>query len=111
MAECWQDVDSFEQLFVNIYTYYAYLIHIFNIFKDNVILMKNKRERFLDVVPKRVDKIVKLIDVLSNCANPNNYEYEKEEVDKIIKTLKLSITELEGTFQRNINKKRKKFKF
>lgn len=47
----------------------------------------DKKERFKKIVPKRVESILKSISLLSNCSNKYNYEYTKEDVDKIFKAI------------------------
>ena len=38
-----------------------------------------KRERFKKVAEQRTNKVLKMIELLGNCANTNNYEYTEEE--------------------------------
>lgn len=49
--------------------------------------MSIKRKRFEKVAIKRVEIILKTLDLLANCSNPYNYEYEKEDVDKIFRAI------------------------
>lgn len=59
--------------------------------------MKNsKRERFEKIATNRVQIILDTMTRLGNCSNTNNYEYNKEDVEKIFKTLreKLRLTEV-----------------
>ena len=59
--------------------------------------MKNsKRERFEKIASNRVQIILDTLTRLGNCSNTNNYEYNKEDVEKIFKTLreKLRLTEV-----------------
>lgn len=51
--------------------------------KEVSITKQKKRERFLKVVPKRVDSILKRIQVLANCASKGTYDYTPEQVEKI----------------------------
>lgn len=54
-----------------------------------------KREAFKKVAGKRVQKILDTLDLLSNCANKNNYDYTEDdirlmfsEIDKTLKSTK-----------------------
>ena len=49
--------------------------------------MNEKRERFEKVATKRVDAILKNLDLLSNCSNKYAYEYTQDDIDKIFKTI------------------------
>ena len=74
-----------------------------------VILMKEetKREKFIRLAENRVNSPIKEINLIGNLANKSNYEYSKEDVDKIIKTLKKSVSDLESKFT---SKNRSEFK-
>lgn len=49
------------------------------------------RERFKKVATQRTVKILKMIELLGNCSNKKNYEYTKEEVDKIFKAIETEL--------------------
>ena len=42
-----------------------------------------KRLRFEKVASKRVQKIIDTIDLLANCANKGNYEYDAKDVEQM----------------------------
>jgi aspartate carbamoyltransferase regulatory subunit len=48
---------------------------------------KSKKDRFKDVASKRVQKLLDSIDNLSKCANKRNYEYNDEDVRKMMKVI------------------------
>ena len=68
--------------------------------------MSVRRQRFEKVATKRVDTILKTLDLLGNCSNPYNYEYSKEDVDKIFKAINIKITEVKVGFNSQLNKER-----
>lgn len=68
---------------------------------------ETKREKFIRLAENRVNSTIKEINLIGNLANKSNYEYNKEDVDKIIRTLKKSISDLESKFT---SKKRSEFK-
>ncbi len=68
---------------------------------------ETKREKFIRLAENRVNSTIKEINLIGNLANKSNYEYSKEDVDKIIKTLKKSVSDLESKFT---SKNRSEFK-
>ena len=71
------------------------------------IMAETKREKFIRLAEGRTNNALKQIELLGNLSNQSAYEYLEEDVDKIIKTLKGAIKELEKTFK--VDKKSKKF--
>ena len=63
--------------------------------------MENKREKFIRLAESRVNNTLKQIDLISNLANKSNYDYNSEDVDKIVKALKKAVSELERKFSSN----------
>ena len=50
---------------------------------------KNQRKySFQEVVEKKVDNVSKSIEVLTKLSNQKNYDYDKNQVDKIFKYLR-----------------------
>lgn len=70
--------------------------------------METKREKFVRLAEKRMDNILKGIELMGNLANTNNYEYTQEDLHKIVKTLKSAVSDLEHTY--NASSGVKKFK-
>ena len=68
----------------------------------------DKKERFKKIAPKRVESILKSISLLSNCSNKYNYEYTKEDVDKIFKAINDELNLCKSKF-RSQNKEKSKF--
>lgn len=76
------------------------------IFKNGRPFMEEtKRQKFIRLAESRTNNALKQIELLGNLSNPHAYEYEPEDVEKIIKTLKKSIKELEKTFTTENKKK------
>ena len=48
---------------------------------------ETKRERFIRLAESRTQKVLDALRILGNCANPHNYEYYKEDIDKIFKAI------------------------
>lgn len=68
----------------------------------------DKKERFKKVAETRTEKILKMLELLGNCSNKNNYEYTDAQVKKIFSSIE---KELEKTKIQFKNKdERGKFK-
>ncbi|SOB72259.1 Hypothetical protein EHLA_1540 [Anaerobutyricum hallii] len=70
--------------------------------------MESKRDKFIRLAEKRMDNILKGIDLMGNLSNSNNYEYTQEDLNKIIRTLKSAVSDLEHKY--NVAGGTKKFK-
>lgn len=70
--------------------------------------METKREKFVRLAEKRMDSILKGIELMGNLSNSNNYDFTQEDLNKIIKSLKEAVSDLEHTY--NSVSKNKKFK-
>ena len=62
--------------------------------KDN----ETKRERFVRLAENRMNNALKNIQLLSNLSNTSAYDYSVDDVEKIIKTLKNAVSDLEKSF-------------
>ncbi|MCQ2473668.1 MAG: hypothetical protein MJ098_05990 [Saccharofermentans sp.] len=70
--------------------------------------METKREKFVRLAENRMDSILKGIELMGNLSNSNNYDYTQDDLNKIIKTLKSAVSDLEHTY--NSASKTRKFK-
>lgn len=70
-----------------------------------------KRLRFKNVAGKRVQKVLDTIDSLAKCANKNNYEYDDEDVFKMMSALKEKVKKLEMAYNSNTKSTKDTFKF
>lgn len=68
---------------------------------------ETKRDKFIRLAESRMNNVLKQIELLGNLSNTRAYEYNQEDVDKIIKTLKNAISDLERSY--NYERKTKKF--
>ena len=74
--------------------------------------MKTKRQRFEKVAGNRVQVIIDKLELLGNCSNRNNYEYEAADVRKMFSAIKESLNRTEQKFEGEVKKEKKKqFKF
>lgn len=70
-----------------------------------------KRDRFKRVASRKVDNILKNIRSLSKCSNTNNYEYNEEDVSKMIKAIRDEIKTMETLYKKNLSNNSKTFNF
>ena len=65
---------------------------------------KSRRERFEDVAQRRTNNALNSIRLIANCANKHNYEYTRDDVQKIITALKKEVSDLQSAFNSNQTK-------
>lgn len=61
--------------------------------------MESKRDKFKRIASKRVERILNDLQLLANCSNTYNYEYEEQEVKRIFKTLNASLRACKSSFE------------
>lgn len=66
--------------------------------------MNKKREKFEKIATRRVDVILKNLDLLSNCSNKYTYDYDKEDVQKIFKAISSKVTASKSAFDTKLFK-------
>lgn len=60
---------------------------------------ETKREKFTRLAESRMNNALKQISLIGNLANTSAYAYDTHDVDKILKTLRSAVNELEVTFK------------
>ena len=70
-----------------------------------------KRERFINVAGRRVQKVLDDIDSLSKCANKSTYEYSDEEVKKMMKAINDKVLLLKASFNASSKSGKQTFEF
>lgn len=60
---------------------------------------ETKKEKFIRLAEARTNNALKQISLIGNLANTSNYDYDIKDVDRILKTLRNSINELEVAFK------------
>lgn len=69
-------------------------------------MAETKRDRFVRVAEARTNKIIKMMSLLGNCANKNNYEYTTKDVKTIITTLEKELTILKNKFEQEVEEEK-----
>jgi light-regulated signal transduction histidine kinase (bacteriophytochrome) len=70
-----------------------------------------KRDRFITVAGRRVQKVLDDIESLSKCANKSTYEYTDEEVRKMLKAINEKVLLLKAAFSANSKSGKQTFEF
>ena len=70
-------------------------------------MTESKHEKFCRLAENRTNNVLKQIELLGNLSNKSAYDFSQQDVDKIIKALKMAISELEHSF--TVDSKSKKF--
>lgn len=72
-------------------------------------MSETKNERFIRIAEARTNKIINMINLLSNCSNKNNYEYTDEDVKKIFLAIENELKIAKHKFE-NAGIEKKEFK-
>ena len=59
---------------------------------------ETRRERFVRIVERRVNILLKNLDSLSRCANKKNYEYSDKDIKKIFNEIEKKSREVKAIF-------------
>lgn len=70
----------------------------------------NKRKRFTDLAPIRVNNVLKHLRLVGNMTNKNNYSYDSSEFEKILKDISDELTLIKSKLKSQENKRNKKWK-
>lgn len=70
-----------------------------------------KRERFITVAGRRVQKVLDDLDSLSKCANRSTYEYSDEEVKKMMKAITEKVGLVKAAFSASSKSGKQTFEF
>ena len=61
--------------------------------------MSSKREKFIELAEKRVNRAIKDIQLIGNLSNKNNYQYSDSDIELIVKALENEIREMKIKFK------------
>ena len=59
---------------------------------------ETRRGRFVRIVERRVNQLIKSLDSLGKCANKKNYEYSDKDVKKIFSEIENKTKEIKAVF-------------
>lgn len=69
---------------------------------------ESKREKFVRLAENRTNNALKNIQLLGNLSNSSNYDFGKDDLDQIVRTLKKAVDDLEKIY--STSEKSGKFK-
>ena len=70
----------------------------------------NKRKRFTDLAPIRVNNVLKHLRLVGNMTNKNNYNYDSSEFKKILNDISEELNLIKSKLNAQENKRNKKWK-
>lgn len=70
---------------------------------------ENRRQRFVRLVNKRVNRALKTIQLIGNLANKTHYEYGDDDVRKVVKALEDEVRATKQRFDNSTNGKGTRF--
>ena len=70
----------------------------------------NKRKRFTDLAPIRVNNVLKHLRLVGNMTNKNNYSYDSSEFKKILNDISEDLNLIKSKLNAQENKKKKTWK-
>lgn len=66
--------------------------------EENMSGKETKNQRFRRLAASRGDRVIREIGLLGNLSNPNNYEYSREEVQKMFATIDAELKDCKAKF-------------
>lgn len=61
--------------------------------------MSAKRDKFVELAERRVNKTLHDLRLVGNLSNKSNYEYSDQDVSKILKALEEGVTDVKRRFR------------
>ncbi len=61
--------------------------------------MRDKREKFVELAEKRVNNILKQLELVGNLGNKSNYEYTEEDYRKMFQVIDKGIRQMKKRFE------------
>ena len=62
----------------------------------------DRRNKFVELAEKRVNRTLKDIRLIGNLSNKSNYSYTNQDVKKIMSALKEALDEMQARFDRSV---------
>lgn len=77
---------------------------------ERILFMSAKRENFVRLAEARVSRALDSIRVIGNLSNRSNYEYDEQDVKKIIKTLQDEVAKVKMQLEAKSGVSKQQFK-
>ena len=78
--------------------------------KEGCLIVSTKRENFVRLAEARVSRALDSIRVIGNLSNRSNYEYDDQDVKKIIKTLQDEVAKVKMQLEAKSGVSKQQFK-
>ena len=66
-----------------------------------------KRLRFTKVASTRVSKVINYLNLLQNCSNRSNYEYDADDVDQMFSEITKALKDAKNVYLNELSKQNK----
>lgn len=63
-----------------------------------------RRKRFTKVASKRVQKTIDYLNLLQNCSNRRNYEYDEDDVNHMFEEISKALRETKAVYANELSK-------
>ena len=64
----------------------------------------SRRKRFTKVATNRVQKIIDYLNLLQNCSNRRNYEYDEEDVNHMFEEISKALKDAKAVYANELNR-------
>lgn len=64
----------------------------------------SRRKRFTKVATNRVQKIIDYLNLLQNCSNRRNYEYDEEDVSHMFEEISKALKDAKSVYANELSK-------
>ena len=71
---------------------------------------ETKREKFVRLAENRTNKIIGMIQLLGNCSNRSQYEYDQKDVEKIFRAIQIELDEAKKRYSKQDSEKGNRFR-
>ena len=75
--------------------------------KLNSMAESAKRLRFTKVASTRVSKVINYLNLLQNCSNRSNYEYDADDVDQMFSEITKALKDAKNVYLNELSKQNK----
>lgn len=72
--------------------------------KNNIMTENPRRKRFKKVATNRVQKIIDYLNLLQNCSNRRNYEYDEEDVNHMFEEISKALKDAKAVYANELSK-------
>ena len=96
---------KFEIKFAEYALYFKNIDYICNQKQIFITMAENsRRNRFTKVATNRVQKIIDYLNLLQNCSNRRNYEYDEEDVNHMFEEISKALKDAKAVYANELSK-------